>query len=449
MRKAFIFITALCCLAYTAGGQERNAFEEIRQDPRRGGDVHYMYNHDIPAHAAAPRGYKPFYITHYGRHGARNHSSDGDFDLIYRMFSAASQRGQLTERGKEYLRRYGEAYKVIHGRSSDLTDRGFEQQFKIAHNMYRNYSKVFRKDARIDAVSTTVPRCILTMSAFCDQMLRENPRLRIEKQASEATMYYLNPFTLNNPDVKYTDEGYNNRYAYWQKDYQRMLKDLLSPEKVFGPLFKDIAILTEFGNPIKLETAFFSIAKNAQDNGLRKDDLLEFIPYEELCMLYEAYNFRFYVSKGADTLYQKGRQWAFSWRTVQDMLDKADEDLQSGEYAARLRFGHDIIIMSVLALLDVDGYNKPVGDIRDAKKVFFAYDFPMSLNLQFIFYRNNAGDIIVRPMYNERDIELPIPDCGTRYYYRWEELRKFWVERIDLAKHIIATTQAPPKVKNY
>ncbi len=43
---------------------------------------------------------------------------------------------------------------------------------------------------------------------------------------------------------------------------------------------------------------------------------------------------------------------------------------------------------------------------------------------------------------------LPIADCGTPYYYRWEDLRAFALKRIEIAKGIIASTQAPPKVKN-
>ena len=159
-------------------------------------------------------------------------------------------------------------------------------------------------------------------------------------------------------------------------------------------------------------------------------------------------NFGRRLRRSYDTLWQKGRQWAFVWRTMQEILDQADSDIASGEYAARLRFGHDIIVMSLFVLLDIDGYNIPVGEASEVKDVFRSYDFPMSLNVQFVFYRNCSGEVLVRMMYNERDMALPIADCGTPYYYRWEELRAFALERIELAKGIIASTQAPPKVKN-
>ena len=59
------------------------------------------------------------------------------------------------------------------------------------------------------------------------------------------------------------------------------------------------------------------------------------------------------------------------------------------------------------------------------------------------------GEVLVRLLYNERDLAFPIADCGTPYFYRWEDLRAFALNRIDVARSILASTQAPPRVKNY
>lgn len=125
--------------------------------------------------------------------------------------------------------------------------------------------------------------------------------------------------------------------------------------------------------------------------------------------------------------------------TINDIIEKADKDIASGEYAARLRFGHDIIVMSMFKILEVEGYNRSVGDFDEVRDLWRSYDFPVSLNLQFIFYRNRGNDILVRVMYNERDLELPLKDCGTRYYYRWEDLKNYMNSRIKVSRHIIAT----------
>lgn len=424
---------------------ERDAFAEIAQDVNRAGNVFYMYDHNVPAVTPAPKGYKPVYISHYGRHGARKHEADADFTLVCRLFYAARDRGLLTERGKEFLKIYETLYPELYQHGGDLTEAGVAQQRVIAHNMRRNFRRVLHKGAKVDAISTTVPRCILTMSAFCEQLKIEDPSLQITRQASNSTMYYANPFTIFNKDVQATDEGFNNRSAWWKDGFNEFFDQTLSPEKVFGSLITDLSILEEFAKPSKLEFALYEVAQSLQDCPQFNVSLWDFFPLDELCKAYEVANVMFFLTKGPDTLFQKGRQWAFVWTTMQNILDQADEDLSNGEYAARLRFGHDIIPMALLVLLDVDGYNRTVGDLSEVKDVFHSYDYPMSLNLQFVFYRNRASDTLVRVLYNERDISFDIPDCGTPHFYRWDDFRSFAQERIAVAREIIATTQAPPQ----
>ena len=52
----------------------------------------------------APRGYKPFYISHYGRHGSRFHSKPSFYNPPYRTLPKADSLGKLTATGKDVLR---------------------------------------------------------------------------------------------------------------------------------------------------------------------------------------------------------------------------------------------------------------------------------------------------------------------------------------------------------
>ena len=59
--------------------------EEIEANPDKAGYVYSMYDFDTPAIAKAPKGYKPFYISHYGRHGARFSGSNPEFVNVRRI----------------------------------------------------------------------------------------------------------------------------------------------------------------------------------------------------------------------------------------------------------------------------------------------------------------------------------------------------------------------------
>ena len=43
----------------------------IEQNPERAAGVYHYYEYSPSALTKAPKGYKAFYISHYGRHGSR------------------------------------------------------------------------------------------------------------------------------------------------------------------------------------------------------------------------------------------------------------------------------------------------------------------------------------------------------------------------------------------
>ena len=67
-------------LAATAGAQ--SAYDEIKADIDKAGGVYFMYPFDTPSATPAPKGYEPFYISHYGRHGARYILSNDQYDNV-------------------------------------------------------------------------------------------------------------------------------------------------------------------------------------------------------------------------------------------------------------------------------------------------------------------------------------------------------------------------------
>ena len=76
--KKYVVITAAmtmgCCLASFAQSPEhrQEVMALLKEDPTRSVNLHH--NYEAPAKIVdtpAPKGYKPFYVSHYGRHGSR------------------------------------------------------------------------------------------------------------------------------------------------------------------------------------------------------------------------------------------------------------------------------------------------------------------------------------------------------------------------------------------
>ena len=93
--------------------------------------------------AEAPKGYKPFYISHYGRHGSRHEAHAEYVTSVAEMFDHADELGILTAKGKE-LKEYLHTMCAAHqNRYGDLTRLGFEQHKGIARRMYQRFKPVF------------------------------------------------------------------------------------------------------------------------------------------------------------------------------------------------------------------------------------------------------------------------------------------------------------------
>ena len=72
----------------------------IRQNIDRFAGVYHSYEYIPAADTPAPKGYKPFYVSHYGRHGSR-HQIGSSGTRPYEAIEKAEKAGLLTEEGKK------------------------------------------------------------------------------------------------------------------------------------------------------------------------------------------------------------------------------------------------------------------------------------------------------------------------------------------------------------
>ena len=81
-----------------------NPLDEIRRDPERAGGVYYVTDLSHPV-TPAPKGYTPFYINGYFRHGARQIDDEVTYPAIYGVLEKAHATNNLTDFGKALYER--------------------------------------------------------------------------------------------------------------------------------------------------------------------------------------------------------------------------------------------------------------------------------------------------------------------------------------------------------
>ena len=88
----FLFVAAVVNICAFA----QASLEEIAATPGKAGGVYYAYPEPEILQTPAPNGYKPFYISHYGRHGSRYLISDNDYTAPRDILRRAADADALT-----------------------------------------------------------------------------------------------------------------------------------------------------------------------------------------------------------------------------------------------------------------------------------------------------------------------------------------------------------------
>ena len=165
----------------------------IIQKPTYASCNYDTYPDSIPDNLTpSPQGKKPFYISHYGRHGSRYINSRSGYDTPFRMMAHADSVNELTPIGERVFDEMKLIMDDTEGRWGELTSYGKKQHREIAHRMVERFPEVFSGDARVKCVSTIVPRCIASMGVAMMEMKQMNPKLRITMEASQRYQGYMN-----------------------------------------------------------------------------------------------------------------------------------------------------------------------------------------------------------------------------------------------------------------
>ena len=415
--KALIALCLLCCGTATA----QTAKEELKANRYLSGSNYLDYDRQLSTTplTPAPKGYEPFYMSHYGRHGSRWLIGEGDYTTPLNILRDAHEAGKLTAEGEAVLKKLEDFFPTTVKRLGELTTVGERQHHGIGSRLARNFPEIFKaKNVPIDARSTVVIRCILSMEAECEELAAANPTARIHNDVSESLQYYLNQ-GWSDRLRQASREGRKVRNQYEQK-YSH-------PERLMKLLFNDQQYVYDNIRASSLMRQLFEIAANMQSHDT-DIELYSLFTDEETYDQWRMRNIGWYLDYAAAP--QTGAIMPFSQlNLLKNIIETADTVRQT---QATLRFGHEVCVMPLACLLELGQCGAQVENLDTLDRVWRNYRiFPMACNIQLVFYRpkKGNGDILVKALLNEREMTLPAkPVSGP--YYRWEDLRQYYLEKI-------------------
>ena len=116
------------------------------------------------------------------------------------------------------------------------------------------------------------------------------------------------------------------------------------------------------------------------------------------------------------------------------MLEEADANVGKKHPGATLRYGHEVCVMPLACLLEMDNCGKQIADFEQLPaEGWLNYKiFPMGCNVQLIFYKpkKGNGDILVKALLNENETRLPLK-AVTGPYYKWSDFREYYTRKLN------------------
>lgn len=391
----------------------------------------YAYESPTWEITKAPKGFKPFYLNHFARHGSRYLESASAYERPCNILRDANEQGVLTEFGQDVLYRLEIIRDEAITRLGDLSEKGKQQHREMARRMVENYPELFTPDKTIVARSTTSHRVLVSEYSALMQIVRMRPKVGIDYDSSNHDEPYM-----------YTeDKAVSDSKRKMNAAVQEFNRNHTHPEGLMSRLFTDPEFIRNYGGrdqSSSLYTAIYDVAAAIQgtDPGV---DLNDVFTYDEWYDLFLMNNMRWYSQGGFSPLSDNIVGYGHCV-TLQNFIDCADAAINGNGVSANLRFGHEVTLMSFFSLLDLNQSGYSTDDLESVADHWAAYNNAhMGGNVQWIFYRDKKGQVIVRFLLNEEEATLPatVPfytDAKGREckpFYRWEDVRAFYLAKIE------------------
>ena len=366
MLRLSIVFTGLILLSMQGNAQTNFSFEQCQ-----GSAMPYMAPKHVIAH---PDSLTPVMINHVGRHGARYLTSSDKVKKVLGFLDEAEKNGTLTPLGSELRSLCRKVIDRSAGRWGTLDSLGMAEQEGIAARLCEAYPHLVR-NATIEAISSYVPRCIMSMDCFTHEMARQDNSITVYTSSGRINSPLMRPFDIDTTYIDFVrDEPYKKAYT--------MYCDSIVPS---AP-------------------------------ALRLSD-------REINALWSARNLDQYLVRTASRYSSAPADIAAA--LIRDLISTTDQVID-GRLDARiqLRFGHAETMMPLLSLLRLPGcyyISDNLASVAENWQNFHVV--PMASNLQLKLFRATSGRYYVRADFNE--VPVPLIDGRNDIYVPWDDARDY------------------------
>lgn len=376
----------------------------------------------------APKGYRPFYISHIARHGSRFLDKRGAacFQAVDTLMLYADR---LTDDGRFLLEDLKMMRDMSVGHYGELTELGALEHRQICARMVRHYPEVFA-DARrmgITAYSTVSPRAVASMNAFLGELNERAPELTVK---AYETNFGKDARSREVTGREYLIKGERKeKVDNKKKELEEIGREILKGRGGFDAFAARI-----FLEPSQIPAATVEYLAKMTFRAFKTGRVTEpatmpgmgkyFTPEELYLMWVPSITWLRFVNLPG---YESPLASAVGGGILERMVKDADRAIRSGSSAAAtLRFSHDTNLLPLMSAFSLEGI---VLDCPETELLEYFQNYNVicpACNVQMVFYRADSGPILVKFLLNEKETLLHGLTPQTGCFYDWNRVKRFW-----------------------
>jgi len=376
----------------------------------------------------APKGYKPVFVNHVGRHGGRFLTKPGSDVIVLDILTMAYKANALTPLGKRVKQMAEQFEDIERGSYENITLGGAAEQRGIGTRLLKTYNSAFTGRG-IDVLMTEKVRTQQSANGFLkafDGYTGEIKKTIIPDSADYTLRFY---------DIS---PGYQ---AYKKSNELKARQDSLENDPQTAAVARNVCSkLFDSSFAHQLLNAGIENTRKKTVNGITFTESLYDIYAVQFVIPLEMAQKNYHIDFGA-AFTAKDLQWLDKLNNAADFFEKGPAmdamgiqvaiaaplladflntltNFTSGKLKAdaKLRFTHAEAISPFATLLGIPQASKISNSVYGYDKGWQASTIiPMSANIQWVLY-SNGSDYLVKVLLNEKEVKLPVKTNLFPYY---------------------------------
>lgn len=360
-----------------------------------------------------PDSLRPVYAAYVARHGARYLSGPKKMEHVLTTLRNGRRNGTLSSHGAAFLSLMEVVEKANTGHWGDLSPTGVAEERELGCRMHSVLPELSRQNARVKAISSYVPRVVMTMYQFTAELVRLNDHISASTDEGRQFSPLVCCFTADTAYAAYRKTG------DWKEVYDRFVKRHVSGEPARRLFNKPVLSERELRS---LTLDMYEVLKGNRAAGLPAPTT-QWMSEAEYRACWQASNLQHYLRNNPTPLSSLAAR--ASTPLLLEIIENTDRAIAEGSPALNGYFGHAETLLPLLSLMQIPGCHAmptdydSLGDEWKIQKIT-----PLGANLLILISTAPSGTAYATVQLNGRTLR---PIEGRPETLPWTELRDHWL----------------------